>query len=316
MSGTAPRSASLAGRLLLGGALVVALMELGSYPLVQARIPADADWEAAAAVVREDYQEDDTLVATPGWNDPTLRLHLGDLLDLSDAGRADLAPFARVWEIALGDAASELLPGRAPDLRERFGELQLRRYDLGPSPIVYDFVDELPRARVELGGRLCPYGRRPLDGGGLWHGPLWPSERHQCEEAAWTFVGETVVEDLELNARRCVWQHPPADNAWVTTTYRDVPLGERIVVHADLYYAHERMREGGPVELRVEVEGREVGRMVHHDGDGWKRMELDPDPLHTGAARGDVSFSVRAAAPHFRTLCWAASSRGPRREVE
>lgn len=298
------------------GALLIALIELVSYVRVQASVPTEGEWGEVSAAIRAGLREGDTIVSTPDWNDPTLRLFVGDLLDLGDAGRADLAPFDRVWEVAANDAPSQLLPGREPDASTRFGHLVLRRYDLGPSPVLFDFVANHRAAEVDIAGVDCPWSRRRPEGGGLWRGQLWPHERFQCAESTWTFVGETVVEDLDLQGHRCLWQHPPANNAWISSTWEDVPLGERIVLHADLYYQHERMCEGGPVELRVEVNGREVGRMIHRDCEGWKSIEIDPDPLHTGRERGDVRVSVRAADPHLRTICWAGSSRGPRREIE
>ncbi len=149
------------------------------------------------------------------------------------------------------------------------------------------------------------------EGGGLGRGALWPKDRLQCGPQPWLFVGETVLEDLDLQPRRCVWQHPVSGEP-VRTTLRNVPLGERLVLHAGLYYVHERPLTGGTVEVEVELDGESIGTMVHRDGDGWKRLEVSTETRARGdRARGDVTIEVRADQPDMRTLCWAASTRGP-----
>lgn len=259
--------------------------------------------------MRDHWEEGDEVVAAPDWADPLLRLHMGDRVSIAMAGPADLAPFERLWELSIRGHRSAWAPEREPDEHLRFGRVTVKRWDLGASPVLYDLTSHLSDASVDVDGRACVWRRLQQHGGGLFHGALEPAEGFFCGPNPWLWVGETVLEDLDLMPRQCIWQHPQAGDVPTTTTYRDVLLGDRIVLHAGLYYDHERRLEHGPVTVQILVDGVEVGRMVHRDGDGFKRTEADPDPLNTGKERGDVSIVVMAPDPDLRTVCWAASTR-------
>jgi hypothetical protein len=289
--------------------VALALTELGGHALVRSRVPAESDWEEAAAFVDARFEEGDMIAVGPDWADPLLRLHLGEHIDLRMAGASDLAPFDRLWELSIRGEPSRWRPEGDEAVLEAFGRVTVRRWDLGPSPVRFDLTSNLERAKVSQGPRSCRWRTSAPSGGGLGRGPLKPRGHHFCGPQGWLFVGETVNEDLELLPRHCVWQHP-AQGEPVTTTYEDIPLGDRLVLYAGLYSEHERMEEHPPVRVRVTVDGEPVGSMVHRDGDGWKRMEAAmPD-----RERGDVSVIVEADVPHLRTLCWAATTReGERR---
>ena len=115
------------------------------------------------------------------------------------------------------------------------------------------------------------------------------------------------MEDLDFRPRRCIWQHPAGVDP-VRVTFGGVPTGDRLVFHAGLYYRDERMEEHGPVLVRVLVDGEPVGQLLHRDGDGWLRLELDmPD------AEGDtvtVTVETTADKPARRSLCWSGTVQG------
>ncbi|MEO0322157.1 MAG: hypothetical protein AAF447_04325 [Myxococcota bacterium] len=294
--------------------LALALAEVLGHFVVRARSPARSDWARAAARVRADFKPGDGVVVAPAWADPLLREAAGDLLPVADAGRSDLAAHERVWEIAARGQRGFFTPPGDPAFEEPVGALMLRRWDLGPSPVLLDLVGALPEAEVSLGERSCRWRRQGRPGGGLGAGPLAPREAFFCGPSPWLFVGETVTEDLDLRPRRCVWQHPAGVEP-VTTAYADVPFGERVVVYAGLYYEHERAKLGLPVDLEVRADGQALGRLRHQDGDGWKRAEMAmPEALRGG--RGRLEVRVTAPNPHLRTLCWAATVRGLRRADE
>lgn len=293
--------------------VVVAIYELVAQAVISARVAPDGDWRDAASFVRAELAEDDLVIAAPAWADPILRRELGDLLLLPAAGRSDLAAFERVWELSIrGRRAAELDGARAamePAFERAFGAVMVRRFDLGPSSVRVDLTSTLRDAEVRRGERACTWRRSSAQGGGLGTGPLMPAEHFFCGPESWLWVGETVTEDLDLRARHCVWQHP-AGSEPITTTYRDVELPGRVVLHGGIYYLHERDEVHGPVNVRVLVDGNEVGRMAHRDGEGWKRMEAT-----TPEGRGDVTIEITAPDPNMRTFCWSASLRGPAREV-
>jgi hypothetical protein len=154
----------------------------------------------------------------------------------------------------------------------------------------------------------CPWKER-VGGparGGLGFGPVAPRQRFVCDDAKpWMWVGATVLEDLSLAPRRCVYQHPYGSEP-VSVTYHDVHLGSRLVLYAGLDYHQERKGTGSPVTLRVLVGEREVGRMVHRDGEGFRRIELatrgPSDPV-----RSDLRIEVSTPNAHKRAFCWAAT---------
>ena len=309
-------------RVLLAAMVGVGLVELMGFGIVQERRVLPSDWEAAAARVRELAGPEDGIVVAPDWATPVAYAALGDEMTTRRAAPADLASFERVFEISARGFRHRDLRGRREEETERIGRLTLRRYDLGPSPVVYDLVDHVRHAEVSLvplgsdgergEAQSCPFTEGRPGRGGLGAGPLMPAARHACVRARpWVYVGETVLEDLDLRPRRCVWQHPEA-GAEVVAAFDDVPLDTRLVLHAGLYYEHERMREHGPFVLRVRAEGREVGLMTHRDGDGWKRIEASLPGAE--GERGRVEIAVHADNPHLRSVCWAADlRRGPRR---
>jgi hypothetical protein len=310
-SGTmfAPRWASPWWLVFLG----LAVAEVIALAVRERRVPPESDWLAAAQLVRGQLESSDAITVAPAWADPLLRLYLGDRITPKIAGRSDLASFERLWVLSIRGHESPETPPRAPDFSQVVGRVSVQRFDLGPSPVVLDLVDALPSAHVEYsapvaGPTACPWKERVSGAGrgGLGFGPMPPRQRFVCDAnkpTAW--VGVTVLEDLSLAPRRCIYQHPQG-NEPVSVAYDDVHLGSRLVLYAGLDYHQERDEKGAPVTLRVFVDDREIGRILHRDGEGWKRYALttrrDSDPV-----RGDLRFEVSAPSTAKRAFCWAAT---------
>jgi hypothetical protein len=285
-----------------------AVLEVTAHAVTRRGVAPRQDWRAAARFVRAQWRPRDLVVAAPTWADPVLREVLGDRIDLAMAGRSDDARYERLWAVSIRGARPREAGTTAPTLTKRLGGVTVMRFALGPSPVRYDFVEHLREAAVALVWRgktiVCGRQHHPEPGGGgLGFGVLPPPERFGCGLRSTTWVAPVVLEDLDLTARHCIYT-PPAGPGPLRVTFRDVPLGERIVFYGGLYYEHERMREGGPVLARVLVNGRELGNMTHRDGDGWKRLAL---PTHGG--RGDVTVEVSAQKARQRSFCWTASVR-------
>jgi hypothetical protein len=283
------------------------LLEVSAHAYTLARAPAHTDFAAAARFVRAHMQPRDLISAAPAWTDPIVREVIGDRIDLAMAGRSDSAAYERLWALSIRGALPPEAPARAPELTQTFGRVRVLRWSLGPSPVLYDFVEHVPGAQVTAFDRgqaqACTFRQYPPPrGGGLGLGVLPPVARFGCERRA-SYVAPVVMEDLENVPHRCVLQ-PPTGSEALRVAFADVPLGRRIVLYAGIYYEHERMREGADVALRVLIDGREAGRMQHADGDGWKRLELSTTP-----GRAEVAFEVTTRNPHNRTFCWAATTR-------
>lgn len=295
--------------LLLPLLLMIPAIELIGHTVIQARVPTEAEWAAASAYVRAHHEPEDVIVAAPAWADPLLRKHLGDLLPLPVAGRSDLAPFKRYWELGIRGATSAEAPRIVPEEDLNIGPFRIRRWDLGEPTVRYDFASHVREASVSItrGGRPmpCPIRRMPESAGGINTGSMFPSERAQCDmQRTWLFVADTVHEDLDYLPRHCIWQHPQGSEP-VSATFKNVPLGDRLVFYGGLYAQHERKLEGGPVKARVYVDDELVGSIEHRDGEGWKRAEFEMG----GKATGTVRVDVTAEQPHLRTFCWSATTR-------
>lgn len=292
------------GWLLIAG---LAAFELLAQPLIHAAVPSDGSWSDAAAFVRERFEPGDRIVAAPSWVAPIVREQLGDLTSLETAAPAGLGGIRRVWELGIRGKSSR---DDAAELEESFGEVRVRRWSVPSREPVYDFVEELERARVSVatsqGERACPWSRARTTPGGLGHGPMAPARRFVCDpDRPWLWVGASVLTDLELEPRRCVYQHPAGVDP-VRVRFEDVPLGTALLLGAGLDYEHERWLQYAPVRLRVWVDEELVGELVHQDGDGWTRLELDTGKL--GKERADVRFETTSENPRARNFCWSARS--------
>lgn len=302
--------------------VALAVAEVVALGVREQRVPAEQDWSSAAAHVRDALRPTDAITVAPSWADPLLRLYLGDRITPKVAGRSDLAAFERLWVLTIRGARAPDAPSRAPDFEQSFGRVRLERYDLGPSTVLVDLADALPSARVErrIEGvdEMCSLRTFPplVSPGGLGSGIIPPRQRFQCDfERHWLWVGLTFMEALDLSPRRCIWTHPQGTEP-ISIIYRDLPLGTRIVLYGGLDYHDERDENKAPVELRAVVNGTEVGRFVHHDGDGMARWEID---LRTKLGvqvphKGELRIEVTTTNPFRRSFCWTGTVQNGRRK--
>lgn len=286
----------------------LALFELVAHPAIRARVPDDDAWREAAAFVRRKAGPSDRVVAAPAWADPLIRRELGDLMTLRAAAPPDDAGVERVWELGIRGATTRTDP---PALEERLGPIHVRMWPIAAPTLVYDFVEHVPSAEVTFdapeGERPCPWTRGPPDPGGLERGPMRPADRFQCDpKRPWAWVGPTVLADLDLAPRRCIWQHPIGERP-IRTRFSDVPLGDEIVVSAGVDYQVARQRTHAPVTLRVFIDDRLAGELVHRDGDGWTSLAIDT--ADAVGRHANVRFETTTSNPSARLFCYAASTQ-------
>jgi hypothetical protein len=286
----------------------LAAFELLAHPVIRRAIPDEESWKEAAAFVRAQFEPDDRIIAAPAWTDPIVRRELGDLTPLRVAALTDPAGIGRLWELGIRGASTR---DEAPALERAFGGVRVRMWRLASPKVLYDFVEQIKEARVELeteGGPVaCPWAHGRPAPGGLERGPMRPAERFICDrERPWLWVGPTVLADLELQPRRCIWQHPAGMNP-LRTIFADVPLGERLVVRGGVDYQIARERAHAPVTLRVWIDDQLAAEWTHQDGDGWSGLDIDTS--NRGGTRATVRFETTTADPFARLFCFAASTQ-------
>jgi hypothetical protein len=269
-------------------------VEVLSFAVAQRRVVTEDDWAAAAEVVREGFEEGDAITVAPRWADPLLRQHLGDLIDPAMAGRSDLEGYRRLWTLSIRghrpvdappvDAAVDVLVGR----------VRVLRWPLPAPTVLYDFVEHVADARVEWveGGeaRPCHWDARGRpQGGGLGAGPLTPGQLHRCDpRRPWLWVGATTQDTLDLEPRRCLWQHPAGTGAAAGHVHRRPPGRSRRALRRHLLRARAGTRSTAPVSAEVFVDGASLGALTREDGG------------RLGALRGEhaaAPVGPRTAAP-------------------
>ena len=292
--------------------LPLAFIELVGSLVVRARVPEADDWHEAAAHITGAWAEGDQLTVAPRWADPLLRqamgVAMGDAFTNAIAAPVGLEGTQRLWVVSIRGRASSLVPPDAvPEAVDTFGRVRVERYFLGEGEqILFDFVDRLPEATVTRGSSVCASTTGRASGGGLGAGPVIAANHFSCRGES---VGETVIEDLHFEARRCIAQRAVTGEP-IQVRFLDVPLGERIVLYGGLHWVDERAREGAPVTLEAWAQTDEtaevsLGAVTHLDGDGWATYEITvPDALR--GSRASVRFEVRSEGA--RSFCWAGRS--------
>ena len=289
------------------------LGELGAHAYFSSRPPSPDEWKVGKAAVTELRKHGEVVVVAPDWAEPNARYAFGDaLMPLRDVARADVTAYARAIEIGILGASSPELHGWKLLEERTAGKLRLRvLQNPAPAHVTFDFADAVAGATVvdvrDGAETPCPYtttARR--EAGGLHGDPAFPAARHVCPGADAHFVGVTVVEDEQWRGRRCIWAEP-VDGAELVVRFHDVPLGTFLYGHGTLPWWIERELRGSPVEMRVLVDGEDLGTYEHRDGEGWRLFEL-PLGKHAGK-KADVEFRISSHRCHDRQFCFEVDSR-------
>jgi len=267
-------------RLALGGVAAVALLavvETTVALVAPARAPTAADWDAAAAAVRQGFRPGDLIVAAPLWADPILRVHLGDLIPPQMAARLDDARYPRVWEISQRGARSP--EGMRGELRadRAFGRLRVRLIEREAPVVTYDFVAHAADARVasQPGGAGGPALQRKL---------------------------------VEVDQRlRLALMTEPLAGRTVSVEFPAVPLGRELAIATGLHDTWMRKAAAGTVQAQLVIGERRVPLPETSNDSGWTETRVD-----TSTEQGRtvaVRLEVVSTAPFDRFFAFAAEAR-------
>jgi hypothetical protein len=285
------------------GVLLVGLSLAEAFGVVaQARGgPKPEDWALVRARLERDLAPEDGVVLGARWLGPVAREAFGDGLMTPARAGGVVGSFARV--AIVGESGALATPeGYVSEGDTIHGGLALRFAHAARPFVVGARLPSLlggAQAFVDANGEEipCSWGSFGLVSGNLGSGPAWPSERFSCAGAQ---LARSFVTDLDYAAHDAIFADVPGDGRVVVARFPDVAIGTSLRGGFGLYVEAEREGKGAPVILEWRVEGRSVGTLTHHDGDGWKSFELT-----TGAApgaRGTLEMRLRSPGGQRRLV--------------
>ncbi|MGH7436393.1 MAG: hypothetical protein ACRENE_12030 [Polyangiaceae bacterium] len=290
----------------------VGLFELGTHAWqVRSVVPA-SDWQAARVYLEAAARPEDLIAFAPRWVDPVGRAQLGTALATFEReGRGDESGFPRAFEVSIRGAHLRALEGWTRVDERRFGGVTAATL-ANPTPVhvLDDLVSMVDPARMAVftvdssHANACPFAHASTQAGALGFGPAVPGDRFDCMG---TFVGVSVMADLEYRPRRCIYAPPPGPGGHLRLHFQGVHMGRTLYGHHGIYVEAERNRTGSPVTIRFTSGGSVVGEVVHKDGDGWKAFEFDTADLAGKTA--DLDAEISAPAADRRMYCFEATTR-------
>jgi hypothetical protein len=262
----------------------------------------DADWRAAADLIRAAFQPGDLIVFAPAWVDPVGRQFFGDLIPVEMAARADDDRYARIWEVSIRGARSPEVAGWTLAASDERGRVRLRRYDRPgpPATVLYDVTSQFPSLRVTTATpdganeQTCP--ETPTPGG-----PAVPARA-----CAPNVLVQPRVLEIDYQPRRGILA-PAIAGRVVRVEAANVPLGGELVGYVGLHDFNMRKYADGPVDFAVFIDGKERTRFTYRQSENWRKFVIDTKadagPGHT------LRFEISSPQPDRRTFGFHAEVR-------
>ena len=287
---------------------MASLLELGAHAVqIRSAVPA-SDWAASRDYVAAQAKPEDLVVFAPRWVDPIGRQTFGpEVATIARESPPDASRFPRAYEVSIRGAHAPTLEGWRRGRVQRFGAITVSAWD-NPAPVrlIDDLVTRVDpeHLRVSRGDVECPFAHGLPQSGGLGFGPGVPADRFNCPGGS--FVGVSVVADLDYFPHRCIYAPPPG-SAPLRLRFLDLHLGRALHGHHGLYVEAERGRKGVPVTIAFKVGDSILGSLVHRDGEGWKSFELDTSEIAGKSVELDVE--INAPGGDRRMYCFEADTR-------
>jgi hypothetical protein len=273
---------------------VVAAVETAAALSAGARVAPAVDWDAAAAEVRAGLEPGDLIAFAPRWADQVGRAHLGDVIPVEMAARADADRYARVWEVSIRDARADETRGARLVRESRHGRVRVALYEKAAASVVYDLTSHAEEARVTQ-----TMGDGPGPEAPCYH------DLGSGFRCAGSRVERRTLE-IDYQPRRGILT--PADGPRTThVAFGEVPLGASLVVYAGIHDYYARKSADGRVDFRVFIDGRAQLETTIGNADQWRRFEIDTAAL--AGTRHQLRFDVYARDPASRSLGFHAEAR-------
>jgi hypothetical protein len=282
--------------------VVVALACLGFQLRLPSSMPTDADYQALASVIEQEFQPGDVVLLAPWWIERA-RIFVPEKVPVvgyygSDGD--DLRQHKRIWLIANPSLPKFSWSGfmasfsraRTKSGQERsFGPLSLTRFTNGRArELRFSAAQSLGQARVYLEG---PQGQQPC----AFSGRSW-----RCPNG-----GEVVEEwrELHFEPHRCLRFYPPGGPAKLVAEFANVPATDTLQLITGYAWERGYYRNEGPSDFGVEVNGdAQVTKLLP----GVEKV-YRVDRQNTAA--GTVRAWVQADNPSNREVCFELLGFGP-----
>lgn len=288
--------------------LVVAVWEASSGLWRRSHTPGHADWVAAAAAVRAEFQPGDLIAIAPAWADPLGRAEFGDLMPPSMVGRPDGRRYRRIWELSVASrsAHAEDTAGLTAEWMRTFGGIQVSRYSQRPITVTFDLVEHFLEAHV--GQRQLPAtSAEPTPC--LWQGPMPSPSPPPGPAGAFRCPGSKVERRmLEIDYRPRFGLAVELEAGKQTTLSWDIPdqdwQGGQLMLWLGLHDYYARKNAQGPADVVIDVDDGQVRLPLQLEvGRGLQRLVVAPPPA---AAQGQprqqhtvrIEVSARSAPNH------------------
>lgn len=293
-------SSKRVARLLLGGVIAVAAVELVTAAVVyRERIDGD-DWEALRSTLAA-LPPELPVVLADRWLGPRARMEVPALAAPASVAPPDFAGVPRVAVVSLDAEPEEVLEGQAEafELRKQteagaFTVSVLEARD-GLETVANWLDPSTARSlQVSIGGERC---RSKTD---------W-----RCRAGRVS----TGYAEVGYEPRRCLLVEA-SDNEDVVLRAEAMSTGDRLRGHVGFTNFNGRLRSDGPVRVTVRLDDMVVGRFVATDAEGWRAFEVPVEPgrhdvevtlgLTVGGTYGAQGYTSRPSRP----VCFELRSLG------
>jgi hypothetical protein len=231
--------------------------------------PSEEEWSAALSILEKEIQPGEGIYVYPTWyaapwsqidtlltskkmKDRDTLVHAYPLTDLEHLRFPKLwmlAPFPNDLPEPLNDAQKKSDGSNA--------SLFLIEKNVGKTS--YDFRKNIQKAAAV---RISPEGKET---------PCrWRKDRHRCDKKLPFTDIRTTVGEVGNTRRDAIAAHAWPDNGTLRITYKDIPLGESLVVGVGMALRSVRKERHTSATLRVLVDGSVLYEQVLSPGDfGW-----------------------------------------------
>ena len=263
------------------------------------RMPTDADYQRANALIASHEQPGDVIVIAPAYAERGRQfLTAAPAMQGYDLAHDVYPGTKRQWLVALPELprfslarARRALAARGKsEGGERVGNLWVEAFDVAGPEVDYSFDDAVGGAAVSIAGR------RPESCRFVGHG------KHQCSEGSWNYV-QAGWHEVQERPFHCIWAHPVNDGV-LTIRFPEVPLHGALHGRAAFTDLAPTLPHGAPVFVGVLAGSQRIASFQFDNRPGLQSFDaLLPAGL---PPQGPVTFQVSTPNNAVRHFCFDA----------